>query len=454
MKNSNIRHPENSFFVIRRDWQVKALTADVMYKPTGKKIKRNSHAQCGAEILSVLEFHTVNAYANTILKSVMEKAIKKGKKVHSFGEWRPYTFGYLMELLLNSWSIKTVIFSVDLLVERRFVQKDVPEDIIRSYANPGSPFTWLRLNHQVINKWIDANMPKSWGKRIDQPDELDLPTPPEDEPDLFPEEQGETREEFEADRLGQTGQDLKSDGPTGTEAAAEALDTLSIDRMVTVVCNFHRHIHAKSDKYIYDENRKSAVKARLKEKRTLAQCAQAIIGNLYSDYHQARHPENTTMIYDDIDLIMRNAKKFENHLRYAETKGVTEAIALNELQAFAKGEGSKYAKIKVRTPQNKPEQQERPLKDLPDSLLRRYRDFAREIAAFFPSNMKAADVLELCKTVTSLAAAGKGLDREDALLEALTPAVRTFGEPGRDIEIEVEKFVSTFCKVQSLNSGE
>lgn len=447
MKNSVIRHPENSYFVIRRDWQVKALKTGPRSRSDGVRVRGSDVGECAAEILSIIEYHVSNTYGNTILRGLINKSISKKRNITTVGDWRPYTVGYLQELLLNGRGTRTIAYALDLLDEKRFISRNVPDDITRSFPLPGRPVTWLRMEHKFINKWIEENIPKSWGKKIEQPDEIPLPEPPE-ELDLFtiPEPDKPLEETAEA----------KPDGPEDTDGAVEMLDSLSLDRMVTVICNFHRHIHAKTAKYVYDANRKNAVRARLKppEKRSLGQCAQAIIGNLYSDYHQARHPENTTTIYDDIDLIFRNAKKFENHLRYAEVKGIDEITALNELQAFAKGEGSKYAKIIPRTPVNSPKQPRRPLKDLPDSLLRRYRDFAREIAPFFPSNMKAKDVLELCKTVESLATAGRGLDREDALLEALGPAMRTFGEPKREVEVEAEKFVSTFCKLQALNKTE
>jgi hypothetical protein len=64
-------------------------------------------------------------------------------------------------------------------------------------------------------------------------------------------------------------------------------------------------------KAIFDEKRKRAVNGRLKDGFTIERLHRAILGNKSSDYHQAQHPKNQKHVYDDLELICRDAKHVE-----------------------------------------------------------------------------------------------------------------------------------------------
>ena len=96
MKTSCIRHPENNYFIIRRDWQLKALEIEK------KGPKRGNSVECAAEILSVLEFHFNNRHANKKLREFVERAIASAdKKLPPLSDWMPYSYSYLGDLLLG-----------------------------------------------------------------------------------------------------------------------------------------------------------------------------------------------------------------------------------------------------------------------------------------------------------------------------------------------------------------
>jgi len=408
MRTTAIRHPENHYFIIRRDWQLRALEIEV----TGPK--RGNSVECAAELMSVLEFHYNNRHANRRLKEFVEKAIaSKGKGLPPLGDWMPYSYRYIEELLLNGRSQNVVIQAIDLLVLKGFVSANPPEDIVAAY---GGGTTWLKLNVDEINAWIEANLPKSW---------LEIASP---------------------ERLGK-----------GPRAEKERKGD-AIAKNMQILGDFYRHIHGKNASFALDDARKKKITLRLKEGRTLGQGAQAIIGNLMSDFHQARHKENLKedggKVYDDIgDHIFGSAKKFEAHIGYAEDHGITEENALTELQGVLSGQPSRYAKKGLKPRVIKQNEQERPSGE-PIKHEKRYREFAFQIAAFFTTNVPARDILEICQTQNGLIETGKGLTLVGFLADSIRTATKTFRPEGLtdQMETELDEFAKAFCQLQSLNT--
>jgi hypothetical protein len=423
MKNSCIRHPENSRFIKRHDWQIKAiLTAE------GTKAKRTDCAFVGSEILSVMEFYHDNWLANRHMANL------RGRYPQSvdipLDGWLPYSVSYLEELLLGSASPNSIRKTMDLLVSMGFVSKAVPKDITDAYP---SNVMWFRLEVNTINKWIDDNWPKPWNPKAKRVTPVPRPIPDLDMPMSDPEPEPEP------------------EIPEVPTAPAEN----PVSKAASVLFMYYKHVHAKNGNFVFDSSRKTKVTTRLKENRTLGQCAQAILGNRLSPFHQGHHVENDLSkggkLFDDIELIFRNAKNFEQHMYYATKENVTEDMALADLRRFLAGNPSQYAKALPETPQNgstgKPEapQDRRPLQI--------YRNFARQIAAFFTSFTPVADILELCVTQKGLAEVGEGLTHADKLVEAICDAVLPFRPQGASeaMKLDIEKFAKAFCRTQEVN---
>lgn len=425
MKTSAIRHPEGSYFIIRRDWTLKACEIEQ------KGPKRGNAVECAAEIMAVLEFHFNNRHANRIYKELVDKALaKRHNPLTELGDWLPYSNDYFRELLLRGRSQNVVIQALEILESKGFITTNVPEDILNHYSRN---FTWYKLEVDKINEWIDNNVPKTWidgwkkkrGKISRNPVEL------------------EARK---------------------AEDAAEPKETVT--KTVNTIFEFYKHIHGKNSNFVFDQDRRNRITARIKEGRTIEQCAQAVIGNLFSDWHQARHPKNMLgvqgeqgigKVYDDIDHIFGDAKstkRFENHIGYAEDARVTEEIAFRELQAFLEGKPSRYAKQRVKTPQNGQDEPESASKPLPNNH-KQYREFAIAVAPFFTTNVPAVEIVEYAQTQESMIRAGAGLVDAEYLTEAITKATRTFRESlTPEMEKELADFVKTFCQIQQLNSDE
>lgn len=423
MKTSCIRHPDDNVFVIRRDWQLMAL--ETGRKGTVKP-KRDNTTECAAEILSVLEYHHNNRMANRMFREVLEKMVKRGKRdVNELGDWMPYSLHYIQELLLNGRSIGLITNSLELLIERKFVAADLPDDLAKRY---GGQNRWFRLEVAYINSWIDQNIPKFWkdemrkSRRKLRQASADAPESPD--------------EEF-----------VGADAVTEPDRKTKEENT---------VFNFYKHIHAKNQNFVFDSERRSKVRARLNEPhRTLGMAAQAIIGNVVSAYHQAKHENNRTTVYDDIELIFRHAKNFENHIGYAEAKGITEEIALKELEAFVSGQPSRYAKKQAKAPQNASNGTE-PASVVVPKNEKQYREFAIAIASFFATNTDNKQIAEFCLTHPSLQRLGDGLIHAGFLTESIIGAIRTYKPEGASAAMmqQIKEFCTTYCTAEALNSTE
>src|SRR5688572_6872224 len=112
LMTSCIRHPSNSPFIIRRQYQVEFCVEE-------SDDGRASVAETCAELLGIFEFHTNNPYKNKILINLVESAKRKhGRTTKDHQNWLPYSYAYLRELLFYSRGKRQILEAV-----RRLEQK-------------------------------------------------------------------------------------------------------------------------------------------------------------------------------------------------------------------------------------------------------------------------------------------------------------------------------------------
>lgn len=427
MKTSCIRYPEQSIIVVRRDWQMKMLNENRAVNPK----KRDTIADCAAEMMSIFEFHYNNRFANRVLR----QAIERFKGMHSklsipTGDWMPYPITYLRELLLNSRSPSNIMAATELLEKKMIISLNCPTDIQKYYVSNNA--TWLRFNPDVVNEWIDRNCKKTWVKG------------------------------WQADPDPNA---VVIEAPAEIDPKAEAAKMLSL--LVENICEYHRHVHAKNKNTVYDPKRQERVrfiieyrrKLRGKDKKLLftddeiiGQCAQAILGNRFSEFHQGG-PDGKGKTYDDINLIFRANDKFENQISYAEVKNITVEMALRDFRGFLAGEPSRWSKSAKQIDSGASMAKREVFKPLDAKLRERYRDFGRAVAGFFLTNTPVAEVIEFTKTNHSLKKIQDGLADPNILEVAIEDALKVFRpeieESTRGI---VKEFCKTFCKLQAINS--
>lgn len=95
-------------------------------------------------------------------------------------------------------------------------------------------------------------------------------------------------------------------------------------------------VMGKSGKAKFTEDRKRAVKARMKEGYTTAHIMQAIDGCARSDFHMARDGKNTT-VYDDLAMICKSGSQLEKLAMNIGAGSMTSGI-LNGYQEFVSNE--------------------------------------------------------------------------------------------------------------------
>lgn len=95
-------------------------------------------------------------------------------------------------------------------------------------------------------------------------------------------------------------------------------------------------VMGKSGKAKFTEDRKRAVKARMKEGYTAAHIMQAIDGCARSDFHMARDGKNTT-VYDDLAMICKSGSQLEKLAMNIGAGSMTSGI-LNGYQEFVSNE--------------------------------------------------------------------------------------------------------------------
>lgn len=282
MKTSAFAIPPNSIFIRQFDWQMKALD--------------NAPA---ATVMSIMMYHYDNRMANKLLSDLIDNAVRHQRPFIPLGDWMPYSVSYLEKLMLGTASAVTIRKALKILVSKGFVFDNVPEHITELYSRN---MNWYRISVEAVNGWIEQNCNRN------------AVTVPVEKPPA----------------------------------------SQKFDIEIKTVFEFYRHIHDKKASYILDDKRRALIRGQLKAGRTVGQMGQAIIGNLCSDFHQGRHPDNMVgqtnskgvagKVFDDLDNILRDAKRFEMHIGYAEEKGVTEETALAEVEQFLLGNGSKWAK--------------------------------------------------------------------------------------------------------------
>lgn len=438
MKTSALRHPEHSYFIRRHDWQIKALS-DSSHKGS---TRRTDIPHCAAELLSVLEFHYNNRFANRIFKQLVQAAnLERKTALLDSGDWMPYSTAYLTELLLGARGSHVIGESLKALEEIGFISSDVPDDIPEFYSKNMS---WYRLNVDFINDWIDTNIKKTWIENYKKPGHT-----PES---IFGGREPDKRDPIEP---------IVLSPPADPNAEPDTKDLVTVASQVSAICQFYKFIHGKTKSYVFDDTRKGKVAKQLKAKRTIAQCAQAVIGNRLSDWHQAQHKDNHIdfggVIYDDIGKhIFHNADKFERMVAVAVKNGVTEEIALRHFQAVLDGKGSAYAKKQPKTSDNTPHRDETIILHKPkvsDQMSQRYRDFSHAMASFFASGVTNDNIMELCREHDELKNAGDGLTDPEMLIENIMRTVGMFRPNGIEAELQqqISNFSKAFCRLQGIN---
>lgn len=427
MKTGAIRHPERAAIVIRREWQVRMINSS---RDLQDQKKKDGLTDTAAELMSIFEFHYNNRTANRILKQEVDKFLKKNPvKSYPLGDWMPYTSKYLQELLLGGRSNKVVQPAIYLLESQKIISMDVPKDITDRFTQNAQ---WIKFNVDLVNEWIEDNCEKTWLAGW---------------------------KELDAQR-----QTEKATSAIITEAVTdkikEVTDIKKHSQMVDIICAFYKHIHNKTAGTIFDINRKAKVgsivnrlrSAGLSDAEILGRCAQAIIGNVVSDYHQGRKP-GQPKVYDSIDLIFRKAEQFENHVSYAVADNISEKMAYKEFEAFLHGKTSKYAKGRSTTSPEASNEQIEGIHTLPEQEQKRYREFARAIASFFASNIENKDILEFTKTNRSVLQIASGLTNTEAMFDALMHQIKIYKKEGIPdiLSNQVRKFSEIYCKLEMTN---
>lgn len=421
MRESVIRYPANSKFIVRHDWAVRAMREGKEFKGPDKT------PDAAAELLSVFEHHHGNRWSNKLIKAELERGLRtKSLKMFRLGDWLFYTYEYLRECLLGTGTNDTLIKALDLLDRMGFIDRKPPSDLADAFpqSGKGAVRLWVKLEVANINAWIDENYSvRGVYQKPEAPQELEV---------------------------------SDDNDQTIDASVLEQLEKSDLPTLVKSVCLFYKYIHAKNESFIFNDTRKLKVQRRIKEQhksvtmqQRIGRCTQAIIGNVLSDFHQGR--TDTGTIYDDIDLIFRNPPKFESFIRVAEQRGLSWEKAYTHFEGFLKDEPSKYAKKPEKTLIGSTNGNKAAI---PISLenQKRYRDFARTIAPFFASNMEAKDVTEFAISNAPLIEISKGLTDTDFLLESTMEAVRVFKKEIPDeMMARIAAFVKGFCKLQEIN---
>lgn len=421
---SAIRHPENDMIMVVREWQVSAVLSVLPHDPS----RNSTSTTVASTLLSLFEYHYNNRAANKLLRFEMDRHFKReqGKPTVYLGEWLPYTWEYLREATGNRWLMLTIKNNIKPLEDLGFIHYDLPKDIADIFQ-PRIRM-WIRLDVQRINDWIDKYVKKSW-LTGHQPEAIPEYVAPVVEP--------------------------------------KTVDTKTA--LVNALCDFHKHIHAKKTTYVYDNKRKTKVMARVKERyalkdakgkklltdeQVIGQCSQVIIGNALSPFHNGTN--DRTKVYDDIEMMFRDAAKFENHITYAEVANVSEVIAYRQFMKFLAGEPSRYAKKGgAGTTNLRPtNMRDRAYLELSDEAKNLYRDFSRSIASFFLTDTPIKDILEVAKTNASLKKFNRGITDMEALVIAINIQLRVFRPNGIDEKVQnsIQKFSATFCRLQQINT--
>lgn len=405
LKTSVIVHPPHNTLVIRREWALRAIRMNRKREKTSdneRKPKREEFVECAAELLSVFEYHRNNLLANRLFKNLLIKSENKNLTYRDTEGFLPYSISYLEECLLLSRGKEAIQKALDILEEMQFISSSIPQEIVEHYASGVTK--WYLLRADIINNWIQTFY------RVETVIE---------KPVIVPQK--------------------------------TILLNTTEERAVSAVCNFHRHIHGKNERYLYGKERRQAVLNRLKEGRTYGQMAQAIIGNLKSAYHQGQNDKNK--LYDDIALICSDEIRFEKHIGYAEREGITEEIANNEFQLFLNGKTSRYSKLAPKTALRASNEQTKPIQPkISPELMAKYSAFAMDVAPLINGLMPLPEIIGLIRSNPNLAEKGRGLVDVKIMHEAMLQSLAVFNDnPSNEIFELLKNCANGFCEMQKVN---
>lgn len=445
-----------SYFVARYDWALEA---------TGQN-------QVAAEVLAVFLFHHDNRNGNRILVELVDRAIYKNRhRLITLDTWIPYSWSYLIECLLNAYARSTIIEATKLLVKIGFVSTDVPDRIKNFYSKSHS---WFKVEIPAIRHWIktvwenDAQKPSIYAnntadihKAIHTISAGDSVAVPIDSP--FKQRIAEKRTVKDAEIA-----KAKADRAAKAEKRRKATEVLG---------KFYRHIHGKSAAFIYDKKRQMLVKRQIVERekvlglrKAVTLCAMAILGNVKSDFHQGRHPDNTlgviggrnsTMgrLYDDIGAhIFKDSAQVDKMLSYAENAGITEEIAFEQFKNFVEGKPSPYAKNTEKTDKELRKEARTEAHEkyrIEANMRHKYKAFSFAIAGFFKNgDVSNQSIIELYETNAAIKQNGRGLTNADYLTDCLMFDGKTkFGNVSDAQAKQMKEFAAEFCKLQEKNNG-
>lgn len=416
MRESSIIVP-NSYFIRKYDWALKATEGN----------------QPAAELIAVFNYHFDNPTANRILVELVRKAIAKHglMKLQDLDGFQPYSLAYLRELLLHTHGQHQIIEALKVLYRIKFIDT-APDEFIPAFYS--KTHTWVRLEIPNINDWIETVWIPAQKQTIYAPRALDVKEAIENVTGAVVEKMVEDEK-------------LK---PTKIKNKWH---------QVQLLCAFDKHIHGRTANYVYDDIRQKQILARLKENYSMSECAQGIIGLIFSDWHNARHPENMEGViyprgvgkkYLDVEYIFKSrSKHLEKRMREASENGVTVEVAGRELALFQEGRDSNYA-AKFRKVKKK-EKEKSEIFVTPENRSR-YKAFAFSISRFFVTGVPSSDVLEMCQTNTTLEKQGKGLVDVDVLTQFIVESVRT-AKPSVPEEMmeNIKTFANLFCELQEFN---
>lgn len=414
LTTSQIPHPPNSRFIIRRFYQVKACQSDA-------DKKNDSVAEVAAELLSIFEYHTNNPLANKIFESLVKAAKKKhGRQIKETFGWLPYSYTYLQECLDYARGRSQIIKAVERLIEKGFLSADCPNSISLYYSQNQN---WYLLQIEALTALADR---VRYGINFEGGE--DVPEVP-----------------------------VQPDRPLTKKE--------KLDNLVLQICEFHRHIHAKPLSYVYNSKARKKVRDRYTERvkivgeeNALALCILAIIGNRYDDFYQGNHPKNDLTnggrVFDSAEHIFKDTA-FDKFLESADSAGVTEEIALAHFKAFGNGEPSKFAKEHIKRAQNRSTAQESS-KPAPSKIeIARYRNFAKRIVSNFLDGKRAKDILEACLLDDDLGTLGNGLIDADTLETQIADAAMMFTETlSAKVKVEIKQFSAEFTENEIANLEE
>ncbi len=94
-----------------------------------------------------------------------------------------------------------------------------------------------------------------------------------------------------------------------------------------------------------------------------------------------------------------------------------------------------------------------PANDFDAETVKRYKNFARELSAFFFTKVPNKEILEMCETNAALEKLGKGLRSADSLIEQLFEAGKVFGGGivSQSVQDAMREFSASFCELQEFN---